>query len=75
MTETQGNPRFPMYCSECGENVPVEKLPEGVLLIHCPRCTGECAICRCHLVESCFAQGLQAKLVRSPERAPEGNRS
>ncbi len=75
MNETQENARFPMFCSECDENVPVERLPDGTLLIQCPRCTGECAICRCHLVESCFAQGLQAKLVPSAEQAPRGDRS
>lgn len=48
------NPRSTIYCSECAADIPYERLADGTVVIHCPKCIGECAVCDCHLVKTCF---------------------
>jgi hypothetical protein len=48
------NPVRTMYCEECRTNVPVEECEDGTVIIRCPKCTGECMLCDCHLAANCF---------------------
>lgn len=43
------------FCKECDKDIPIEKLEDGTIVIHCPKCTGECITCGCHLVKECFS--------------------
>jgi hypothetical protein len=74
MTENGENRRTSQYCEACKEYVPIEWLPGGTVLIHCPRCTGECLVCNCHLAEKCFSEGLRVKLLR-PDTDNQGSGS
>lgn len=43
-----------IYCDECKKDIPIEELEDGTIIVHCPRCVGECMLCDCHLVKECF---------------------
>jgi hypothetical protein len=60
-----------MYCEECESDVPVEKLEDGTIIIHCPKCIGECVTCDCYLASSCFSSS--AKVVFRPLPAKDGD--
>ncbi len=53
-----------IFCSECNKEIPFEKVGDGVIIIHCPRCTGECLTCDCHLVSECFSATPNVKVIR-----------
>lgn len=67
------NPMKAMHCKECGENIPVEELPDGSVLIHCPKCVGECVACNCYLAANCFDQAVRVE-VRQPTTGSENTR-
>ncbi len=52
-----------IFCSECSKEIPVEKLDDGTILIHCPKCNGECLTCDCHLVSECFSASPSVKVI------------
>jgi hypothetical protein len=55
---------FETYCKECDKNIPVERLEDGTIIIHCPHCKGECLICGCHLVDECFGDAPKVNLMK-----------
>ena len=55
-----------IYCDDCQRDINVEELPDGSVLIHCPRCVGECMVCECHLKEKCFRDVPGAKVKHEP---------
>jgi hypothetical protein len=68
------NPMRTMYCRECTSDVPVEELPDGSVLIHCPKCVGECMACDCYLAANCFDSSIRIE-VRQPANGREGSAS
>lgn len=50
-----------IYCEECGKDIPVEVIDDGTFLVYCPKCTGECVICDCHLVRECLSDGSKVE--------------
>ena len=52
-----------IFCSECNKEIPFEKVGDGVIIIHCPRCNGECLTCDCHLVSECFSDSPNVKII------------
>jgi hypothetical protein len=44
-----------IYCEECRKDIAIESLDDGSIVIHCPKCIGECSLCDCHLVSQCFS--------------------
>ncbi len=54
-----------IFCSECNIDIPIEELEEGAILVHCPKCTGECLTCECHLVSECFSDTPNVKVIHS----------
>jgi NAD-dependent SIR2 family protein deacetylase len=52
-----------VFCSECDKKIPVEEFDDGTILIHCPKCTGECLTCDCHLVSECFSASPNVKVI------------
>lgn len=60
-----------IYCDECNHEIPVEELEDGTILIHCPKCTGECLVCDCHLVSKCFSDSDKVKLIHKDEKTEE----
>ena len=43
-----------LYCYTCKRHIPCRFLPNGIWLVECPRCAGECGGCKCELVELCL---------------------
>ena len=43
-----------IYCKDCKDDIPIEELEDGTVVVNCPKCIGECTICHCHLVDECF---------------------
>ena len=56
-----------IFCEECGKDIQIERTPEGVLVVLCPNCSGECMVCDCHLVKTCFSDE-EKLLVRHPDK-------
>ena len=56
-----------IYCEECKKDISVENLDDGVVLIHCPKCVGECLACDCHLAQNCFADAPKVKVLHVEE--------
>lgn len=54
-----------IFCEECKEDVPVEEYSDGTIHIHCRHCTGECSLCDCHLLISCFQDSAKVLLFHS----------
>jgi hypothetical protein len=52
-----------LYCEECKRDIPVETLENGTIIIHCPRCIGECMACDCALAVKCFADEPKVKVL------------
>ena len=51
-----------VFCEECKKDIDVEELSDGTIVIHCPKCVGECAVCDCHLVQECFSDKPRVKV-------------
>ncbi|MFQ5864052.1 MAG: hypothetical protein ACE5IW_02370 [bacterium] len=58
------------YCDECKKDIPVEELEDGTVIIHCPKCVGECMLCDCHLVKECFP-GAARVTIQHPDSGKE----
>lgn len=52
-----------VYCDECKKDIPVETLEDGTVIIHCPKCTGECVVCDCTLAVKCFSDVKNVKVL------------
>ena len=61
-----------LYCEECQHHIPVEETEDGTVIIHCPKCIGECAACDCHLAADCFSSSVQVIVRR---RLTDGRRA
>lgn len=59
-----------IFCNECFQDIPIEELDDGTVIVHCPKCVGECIICDCHLVKECFPDVPKVK-VRHPDDGQE----
>lgn len=55
-----------IFCEDCQEDIPIEELEDGTVIVHCPKCIGECMLCQCHLVNECFPDTPKVKL-RHPD--------
>ncbi|MFQ6113902.1 MAG: hypothetical protein ACE5NG_07405 [bacterium] len=51
-----------IYCDECKKDIPVEELDDGSIVIHCPKCIGECMLCDCHLAKECFPEAPSVRV-------------
>lgn len=60
-----------LYCQECKDDIPVSYFEDGSILIHCPRCIGECVTCDCHLALNCFQDVGQIRIIHPA--APTGS--
>ena len=62
--------RRTIFCEVCKQDIKVEETEEGTLIVHCPNCSGECMICDCHLVKTCFTDAEKI-MVRHPSNGKE----
>ncbi len=42
-----------LFCERCGTHVPCIRLRPGVWEVQCPRCVGDCGLCRCSQLGQC----------------------
>lgn len=56
-----------IYCDECEQDIPVEELQNGSVIVHCPRCIGECLSCECYLVAACFPNRPRVTVIHPDE--------
>jgi hypothetical protein len=66
--------RETLYCDECKRHVPIEHQEDGSIIIHCPKCIGECAVCDCHLAARCFESSSRVLLRLLGPNGEEQNR-
>ena len=60
-----------MVCKDCGELVRIEHIVDsGTVIIHCPKCTGECLTCGCPLQKACFGDAKEVRIVQGPVHGP-----
>lgn len=59
-----------IFCEVCKKDIEVEETEDGTLIVHCPSCTGECMVCDCHLVKTCFTDAEKI-MVRHPSGGKE----
>jgi len=52
------------WCDACHKKVRVERHENGPVVVHCPKCVGECALCECRLAEACFRSGEEVTAKR-----------
>lgn len=60
-----------IYCDDCKKDIPVEELEDGSIVIHCPKCIGECTVCDCHLAKVCFSDAPGVR-IQPPDNGKEG---
>jgi hypothetical protein len=56
-----------IYCEECKSNIPIVRTEEGTTIICCPKCSGECIVCDCHLAQSCFSKEEKVIVRHAPD--------
>lgn len=52
-----------IYCIECQKEIQIEHLEDDSIIVLCPQCIGECMICDCHLVQECFSDVKNVKVI------------
>lgn len=57
-----------LYCSECRNNIPISYFEDGTIIVHCPKCIGECMSCDCHLARECFADAPRVHVIHPHEQ-------
>lgn len=62
-----------IFCEDCKKDIPIETLEDGTIVIHCPKCTGECSLCDCHLVKQCFSDEPRVEIRHLPDQQGPDN--
>ncbi len=62
-----------LYCDECKKDIPVETLEDGMIIIHCPKCVGECMACDCRLAVECFPENPSVKILHHEDMKDKEN--